>query len=86
MASRTSAALVPGEPTLLPIEIFPTSVVIKKGSRLRVTVSGSDFPHGLPPVADLVDQTLGLITFYSDAAHPSSLVLPVVPVSAIATP
>lgn len=78
--------LVPGEPTLLPIEIFPTSVVIKKGSRLRVTVSGSDFPHGLPPVADLVDQTLGLITFYSDAAHPSSLVLPVVPVSAIATP
>jgi len=78
--------LVAGEPTLLPIEIFPTSVVIKKGSRLRITVSGSDFPHGLPPVADLVDQALGLITFYSDAAHPSSVVLPMVPVSAITTP
>lgn len=78
--------LVAGEPTLLPIEIFPTSVVIKKGSRLRITVSGSDFPHGLPPLTDLVDQALGLITFYSDAAHPSSVVLPVVPVSAITTP
>ncbi|MDP3859213.1 MAG: CocE/NonD family hydrolase [Stagnimonas sp.] len=78
--------LVAGEPTLLPIEIFPTSVVIKKGSRLRITVSGSDFPHGLPPVTDLVDQALGLITFYSDADHPSSVVLPVVPVSAITRP
>lgn len=78
--------LVAGEATLLPIEIFPTSVVIKKGNRLRVTVSGSDFPHGLPPVTDLVDQALGLITFHSDAAHPSSLLLPAVPVSAITAP
>lgn len=78
--------LVAGEPTLLPIEIFPTAVVIKKGNRLRITVSGSDFPHGLPPVTDLVDQALGLITFYSDAAHPSSVLLPAVPVSAITSP
>lgn len=78
--------LVAGEPTLLPVEVFPTSVVIKKGNRLRITVSGSDFPHGLPPVTDLVDQALGLITFYSDAAHPSSVLLPAVPVSAITSP
>lgn len=78
--------LVAGEPTLLPVEIFPTAVVIKKGNRLRITVSGSDFPHGLPPVTDLVDQALGLITFYSDAAHPSSVLLPAVPVSAITSP
>ncbi|TAJ54741.1 MAG: CocE/NonD family hydrolase [Nevskiaceae bacterium] len=78
--------LVAGEPTLLPIEVFPTSVVIKKGNRLRITVSGSDFPHGLPPVTDLVDQALGLITFYSDAAHPSSVLLPAVPVGAITSP
>ncbi len=63
----------------LPVEVFPTSAVIKQGHRLRVTVGASDFPHGLPPVVDLLDQALGLLTVHSDAEHPSSIVLPVVP-------
>lgn len=78
--------LVPQQPTLLPIEIFPTSVVIQQGRRLRITVSGSDFPHGLPPVTDLVDQAAGFITFLSDSEHPSSVLLPAVPTAAITTP
>ena len=68
----------------LPVEVFPTSAVIKQGHRLRVTVGASDFPHGLPPVLDLLDQAVGLLTVHSNAEHPSSIVLPIVPLSAIA--
>ena len=75
--------LQPGVPALLSVEVFPTSLVVKQGHALRVTVGASDFPHGVPPLVDLVDQALGLLTVYSDAAHPSSVVLPVVPVSTI---
>ncbi len=75
--------LVAGEPALASVEIFPTSVVIKQGHSLRIAVSTADFPHGLPPVTDLLDQLLGVLTIHSDPAHPSSLVVPVVPVSAI---
>jgi uncharacterized protein len=68
----------------LPVEVFPTSVVIRQGHRLRVTVGASDFPHGLPPVVDLLDQIVGVMTVHSSAEHPSSIVLPVVPLSTIA--
>lgn len=65
------------------VEIFPTSAVIQTGHKLRIAVGASDFPHGLPPLPDLVQSLLGVISVYSDAAHPSKVVLPVVPVSAI---
>ena len=70
----------------LAVEVFPTSAVIQQGHRLRVTVGPSDFPHGLPPLVDLADQVLGALTIRSDAEYPSSIVLPVVPVSAITAP
>ncbi len=66
----------------LPVEIFPSSFVIRQGHRLRVTIGASDFPHGLPPLVDLVDQAAGLLSVYSDAAHASSVVVPVVPLPA----
>jgi len=75
-----------GVPVLASVEIFPTSTVIKKGHSLRIAISTADFPHGLPPVTDLLDQLLGVLTVYSDAEHPSSVVVPVVPVSAIRAP
>lgn len=75
-----------GVPVLASVEIFPTSAVIRKGHRLRIAISTADFPHGLPPVTDLLDQLLGVLTVYSDAEHPSSVVVPVVPVSAIRAP
>ncbi len=67
----------------LQVEIFPTSAVIQTGHKLRIAVGASDFPHGLPPLPDLVQSLLGVISVYSDAEHPSKVVLPVVPVSAI---
>ncbi|WP_029918678.1 CocE/NonD family hydrolase [Nevskia soli] len=65
------------------VEIFPTSAVIQAGHKLRIAVGASDFPHGLPPLPDLVQSILGVLSIYSDAEHPSKVVLPVVPVSAI---
>jgi hypothetical protein len=70
-------------PVLLPIEVFPSSFVIKEGHSLRVSVGASDFPHGLPPLTDLVDQAVGALTVYSDAQRASSIVVPAVPLSAI---
>jgi uncharacterized protein len=69
----------------LPVEVFPTSAVIRQGHRLRVTVGASDFPHGLPPVVDLLDQLVGVMTVHSSAEHPSSIVLPVVPLAVTAS-
>lgn len=80
-ASRQPLAI--DEVVKLPIEVFPTSAVIREGHRLRVTVGASDFPHGLPPITDLVDQLAGVLTVYSDAERPSSVVFPTVPVSAL---
>jgi putative CocE/NonD family hydrolase len=75
-----------GEPVRVSVEVFPTSLMIRRGHRLRVTVGASDFPHGLPPLTDLVDQAVGLLTIHSDAERPSSVVLPVVPASEIPQP
>lgn len=75
----------PGMNEVVPInvEIFATSAVIKQGHSLRISVGASDFPRGIPPVADLLDQFAGVLTVYSDAERPSSVVLPIVPISAL---
>lgn len=73
----------PGKPVEVSVEVFPTSALIKAGHRLRISVGPSDFPHGLPPIPDLLKSALGVLTIYSDAAHPSSVVLPVVPASSV---
>lgn len=83
----TEEALSPapgvGEPILLNVEVFPTSMVVPEGYSLRLAIAASDFPHGLPPLTDLGDQVLGVYSLLTDAEHPSSVVLPIVPMSAI---
>ncbi|HZR34881.1 MAG TPA: CocE/NonD family hydrolase [Nevskia sp.] len=70
-------------PTAVAVEVFPTSALIKAGHQLRVSIGPSDFPHGLPPLPALASGAAGLLTVHSDAQHPSSVVLPAVPVSAL---
>lgn len=72
-----------GKIVKVPVDIFPTSALIKKGHSLRVAVGASNLPQGVPPVPTLLNSLVGLLTIYSDAAHPSSVVIPVVPVSAL---
>ena len=83
----TEEALSPapsiGEPVLLNVEVFPTSLVVPAGSSLRLAIAASDFPHGLPSAIDLVDQVLGVYELLTDPEHPSSVVVPVVPLSTI---
>ena len=70
-------AVRPGQPTLLPIEVFPTSAAIAKGHRLRITVSPFDVPHALPPLGASLDVVGGRVTILNDAAHPSTLMVPI---------
>lgn len=74
----------PNEPMLMQVEIFPTSAKIAKGHSLKVSLSTSNLAQGLQPVlSSLIKGPLGLATFLVGPEHPSSVVLPVVPNSAL---
>lgn len=72
-----------GNVVMVPVEVFPTSAMIAKGHKLRVAVGTSDLPQGVPPVPTLLQSLAGVLTIYNDATHPSSVVMPVVPASAL---
>ncbi len=76
-------ALTPGTAVLVPVEIFATAALIPRGHRLRVAVGASDLPQGVPPVPTLLNSLAGLLSIHSNATQPSSVVLPVVPASAL---
>ncbi|MDI3258207.1 MAG: CocE/NonD family hydrolase [Sinobacteraceae bacterium] len=78
--------LTPGQVVEVPVEIFQTSALIAKGHRLRVAIGASDLPQGVPPLPTLLQSLAGVLSLHSDAAHPSSVVLPVVPASALQAP
>jgi len=75
--------VVPGEVIKLPVEIFPTSGIILKGHKLRVSISASNQAQGIlnyPRQAQLKGSS---ITIHNSPQYPSSVVLPVVPMSAL---
>ncbi len=69
-----------GEVYRIEVDLWSTSVVFGQGHRVRVAISGSNYPRfdvnnnqadpEAPPVA-------ATNTFYLDAEHPSHIVLPV---------
>jgi len=67
--------LTPGTPTPMRIEIFPFGHVFRAGSRIRVWVEGPKFLPELWGFAALPVPATNLV--YHDAAHPSSLALPI---------
>ncbi|HEX9029435.1 MAG TPA: CocE/NonD family hydrolase, partial [Anaerolineales bacterium] len=77
--------LVPGEPVLFPIDLAATSNVFKAGHSLRLEISSSNFPRfdrnlntGSLSAASS-ELRLARQTVLHDAAHPSHIVLPVIP-------
>jgi hypothetical protein len=59
------------------VEVFPFGALIRKGSALRVSIEA---PTALPELWAFAGLPLPAVnTVLSDAAHPSRLVLPVVP-------
>ncbi|TBO31377.1 CocE/NonD family hydrolase [Aquabacterium lacunae] len=76
-------AVVPGQPMLVPVEVFPAAALVKKGQKLRVAISASNQAMGIWPQPQQAEANGGVNTFYNDPARPSSIVLPLVPVSAL---
>lgn len=73
--------MVPGQPVLVPVEVFPAAAVIRAGHRLRIAISASNQAQGIWPL-ELQPQVSGNITtLHSDSVRASSVVLPVVPAS-----
>lgn len=68
--------VTPGKIYRVPVEVFPTGAVIKKGHRLRITVHSYDVPHLLPNVKQLVRGVAGVVTVHHTKTHPSTLILP----------
>jgi uncharacterized protein len=69
--------LTPGTPTPMRVEIFPFGHLFRAGSRIRISIEGPKFLPELWGFAALPLPATNLV--YHDAAHPSSLALPVLP-------
>jgi predicted acyl esterase len=82
------ALLEPGAVYEVAIKLWPISNVFQKGHRVRLDVSSSNFPrldtnpNSGEPVGRHTRLVLATNTVHSDAARPSRLVLPVVPIVA----
>jgi len=74
--------LVPGRPTLFPVDLGPVALDLAPGQRLRVALAPSSAPRYEPnpgtalPLADLPAPVPGTLTVLRDDAHPSSVTLP----------
>lgn len=75
--------VVPGKPTLVPVEIFPNAALIRAGHKLRIAISASNQAQGVWPLPNQANANGGTTVILNGAEHPSSVVLPVVPTSAL---
>lgn len=80
---KKETEIVPGEAVKVQVEIFPTSALIRKGHRLRISISPSNQSQGLLNYAQREDVQGGVTTIYNSPEYPSSVVLPIVPNSAL---
>jgi putative CocE/NonD family hydrolase len=76
-------AVIPGQPMLVPVEVFPAAALVRKGHKLRVAISASNQAAGVWPTPQQARANGNVSTIHNDPAHPSSIVLPVVPASAL---
>ena len=77
--------IVPGRPYQYRITIWPTSYLFSAGDRIRVEISSSDYPQFAPnpntgaPFGRDAETRTAVQTILHDAAHPSDIVIPVIP-------
>ncbi len=80
-----AAFLRPGEVVPITITLYPTANIFKKGHRIRLDVSSSNYPRFdvNPNTGDPLGDYRRLVkadnTVYHDANYPSQIVLPVLP-------
>lgn len=83
-SSTQESMMTPGELYPLTVKLYPTSNVFKRGHRIRVDISSSNFPrfdinpNTGEPLADHRRSQTAVNTVYHDQEHPSHIVLPVV--------
>ncbi len=75
----------PGQVYRIKVEAFPTANLFKRGHRIRVDISSSNFPHfdvnpntGVPEGTGL-SRRIARNTIFMDAGRPSHVILPLIP-------
>lgn len=82
---ETAALMTPGEIYQFTIQLYPTSNLFKAGHRIRLDISSSNFPRFDPnpntgePLNAHARTMVARNTIFHDAAHPSHLILPIIP-------
>jgi putative CocE/NonD family hydrolase len=80
-----AAPLASGQAVPIAITLYPTANVFKRGHRIRVDISSSNYPRFdvNPNTGDPLGQHRRMVpadnTIYHDAGHPSRVILPVIP-------
>lgn len=73
--------LTPGDVVKMQVEVFPTSALIRAGSKLRVSISSSNQAQGILNLRQRARVAGGVTTLHHGSAYPSSLVVLAVPLS-----
>jgi len=81
--AASKQAIVPGQPMLVPVEVFPAAALVRKGHKLRIAISSSNQAQGVWPTPQQQQANGNISTIYHDPRYPSSLVLPLVPASVL---
>jgi predicted acyl esterase len=76
---RRRLHLTPGEPVEVQVEIWPTSMVFKKGHRIRLDVQPRDGVGSVHYTHYHADYNSGTNTIYAGGDKPSYLLLPIIP-------
>ncbi len=77
--------MTPGEICKITIKLYPTSNVFKKGHRIRVDISSSNFPrfdvnpNSGEPLAQHRKTVVATNTVYHSQMYPSRIILPLIP-------
>jgi len=77
--------LTPQRPYEFTIEMYPTSLLFKKGHRIRLDISSSNFPrfdvnpNTAEPLNGNTRWRVATNTIYMDRQHPSRITLPIIP-------
>ena len=80
---ETSQPLVPGEVVKMQVEVFPTSAIIRKGNKLRISISPSNQAQAVLNYPRQAMAEGGVTTIHISPEYPSSVVMPMVPNSAL---
>ena len=88
---KTARLLVPDRPAEFTIEMYPTSLVFRRGHRIRVDISSSNFPRFdvNPNTGEPLNQNrswrIARNSVYHDPQYQSRIVLPTVPAGSTRT-